>query len=92
MEMTTAAGRIFFHVMAALALMERALTVERTRAGLEAARKRVMTNRKITDARQLLAQGISAADIPHNVGGSIPTLYRWIPASDRETGKPENRA
>ena len=35
----TPSGRFFFHVMASLAEMERELTVERTRAGLEAARK-----------------------------------------------------
>ena len=90
-DTTTPAGRFFFHVMASLAQMERELTIERTRAGLEAARKngrppgrkRLMTERKITAARQLLAQGTSAADVAHNVGVSIPTLYRWIPATDR---------
>jgi DNA invertase Pin-like site-specific DNA recombinase len=35
----TPSGRFFFHVMASLAEMERELTIERTRAGLEAARK-----------------------------------------------------
>ena len=77
--------------MASLAQMERELTVERTRVGVEAARKsgrppgckRLMTDRKIAAAKQLLAQGISAADVAHNVGVSIPTLYRWIPATDR---------
>ena len=34
----TPAGRFFFHVMAGLAQMERELILERTRAGLEAAR------------------------------------------------------
>jgi DNA invertase Pin-like site-specific DNA recombinase len=35
----TPSGRFFFHVMASLAEMERELTVERTRAGLEVARQ-----------------------------------------------------
>jgi DNA invertase Pin-like site-specific DNA recombinase len=35
----TPAGRFFFHIMASLAQMERELIVERTRAGLAAARK-----------------------------------------------------
>jgi DNA invertase Pin-like site-specific DNA recombinase len=35
----TPSGRFFFHVMASLAEMERELTVERTRAGLEMARR-----------------------------------------------------
>ena len=35
----TSSDRLFFHVMASLAQMERELTVERTRAGLEVARQ-----------------------------------------------------
>ena len=35
-DTTTAAGRFFFHVMAAMASMERDLIVERTHAGLDA--------------------------------------------------------
>ena len=35
----TASGRLFFHVMASLAEMERELTIERTRAGLDVARQ-----------------------------------------------------
>jgi DNA invertase Pin-like site-specific DNA recombinase len=37
---TTTAGQFFFHVMASLAQMERELLAERTRAGLDAARRR----------------------------------------------------
>lgn len=83
-------GRFFFHVMASLAQMERELTVERTRAGLEAAkrlgrrggRKRRMTDSKIASAKKLLANGIAPRDVADNLGVSIPTLYRWVPASD----------
>ena len=39
-DTTTPAGRFFFHVMASLAQMERELLAERTRAGLDAARRR----------------------------------------------------
>ena len=35
----TPSGRFFFHVMASLAEMERELTIERTRAGMEVARQ-----------------------------------------------------
>ncbi|KIE41109.1 recombinase family protein, partial [Geobacter anodireducens] len=38
-DTTTPAGRFFFHIMASLSQMERELTVERTRAGLIAARQ-----------------------------------------------------
>ena len=42
-DTSTTAGRFFFHVMASLAQMERDLTIERTRAGLEAARRQGRT-------------------------------------------------
>ncbi len=86
----TPSGRFFFHVMASLAEMERELTVERTRAGLETARqlgrkggrKRQMTDSKIESAKKLLANGVPPRDVAHNLGVSVPTLYRWVPASD----------
>lgn len=85
----TASGRVFFHVMASLAEMERELTVERTRAGLEIARKlgrkggrkRRMTESKIESAKKLLSNGVPPKDVAKNLGVSVPTLYRWIPAS-----------
>ena len=85
----TTAGRFFFHVMASLAEMERELTIERTQAGLKAARamgriggrKRLMTDSKIASAKKLLANGVSPRDVAANLGVSLPTLYRWVPAS-----------
>lgn len=91
-DTSTPAGRFFFHVMASLAQMERELIVERTRAGLEAARrqgrvggrKRRMTESKVESARQLLASGVAPGEVAQNLGVSVPTLYRWLPASGRE--------
>jgi DNA invertase Pin-like site-specific DNA recombinase len=87
----TPSGRFFFHVMASLSEMERELTAERTRAGLEVARqlgrkggrKRKMTDSKIGSAKKLLASGVPPRDVAKNLGVSMPTLYRWIPASSR---------
>jgi DNA invertase Pin-like site-specific DNA recombinase len=84
-------GRFFFPLMASLAQMERELIVERTKAGLEAARKRGrvvgrkrrMTPSKIASAQQLLRGGMPPREVAHNLGVSIPTLYRWVPASSR---------
>ena len=67
--------------MGSLAQMERKLTIERTRAGLEVARKRQMTDSKIKSAKKLLASGVPPRDVASNLGVSVPTLYRWIPAS-----------
>ena len=85
----TPAGRFFFHVMASLAQMERELIIERTRAGLVAAkrlgrvggRKRQMTVNKVHAAKKLLAAG--TPPMAQTLGVSVPTLYRWVPASRR---------
>lgn len=90
-DTTTPAGRFFFHVMASLAQMERELTVERTRAGLAAARKlgrvggrpRKMTAAKVESAKTLLTQGMPVRDVAESLGVSVPTLYRWLPADKR---------
>ena len=87
----TPSGRFFFHVMASLAEMERDLIIERTKAGLDSARKEgrtggrrpKMTPGKLEAAKRLLASGITPKTVSQNLGISVPTLYRWIPASER---------
>ena len=87
-DTSTAAGRFFFHVMASLAEMERELMVERTRAGLEIAknlgrkggRKPKMNESKLESAKKLLASGVPPKEVARNLGVSVPTLYRWLPA------------
>ena len=89
-DTSTPNGRFFFHVMASLAEMERELIVERTKAGLAAAkklgrkggRKCKMTDSKLSAAKKLLENGILPKDVANNLGVSLATLYRWIPASD----------
>jgi len=87
----TAAGRFFFHVMAALAVMERDLILERTNAGLDAARragrvggrKRVLTTAKLAAAHKLLDAGTPPKDVAFSLGVSVATLYRHIPAGGK---------
>ena len=89
-DTSTPSGRFFFNIMASLAEMERELIVERTKAGLIAAkktgkiggRKRVMTETKIENAKKLLAAGIAPKEIAKDFGVSIATFYRWIPATN----------
>lgn len=45
-----------------------------------------MTETKVAAARKLLADGMPARDVAQNLGVSIPTLYRWLPAAEREGG------
>ena len=70
--------------------MERKMLIERTKAGLDAAkkkgrqsgRKRKMTNSKLESAKKLLTGGSSHKEIAKDLGLSIPTLYRWLPTSE----------
>jgi DNA invertase Pin-like site-specific DNA recombinase len=90
-DTSTAAGRFFFHVMASLAEMERELIVDRTRAGLEAARRQgrtggrkpTMTGSKIAAAQRLIADGTPPRQVAEAIGVSVATLYRWLPAGHR---------
>jgi DNA invertase Pin-like site-specific DNA recombinase len=90
-DTTTAQGRFFFHVMASLAEMERELIVERTQAGLQAARKRGRiggAKPKMTPSKRAVAVDMFKNDHPpreiaKTIGVSVATLYRWLPASDR---------
>lgn len=65
MDTTTAGGELLFHVMGALAQFERRLNAERSRAGIEAARRRGkhlgrpadLTPEKIAHARKMIEGG-----------------------------------
>jgi len=81
-DTSTPHGRLFFHIMAALAEMERELIRERTRAGLKAARARgrlggrprKLAPSKVEMARALL-KDYPVKDVARMVGVSRSTLY-----------------
>lgn len=85
-DTSTTAGRFFFHVMAALAQMERELVHERTMAGLSAARARgrlggrkpKMDSSRLKSARHLLDSGMAPKEVAANLGVSRATLYRGL--------------
>ena len=91
-DTATPSGRFFFNIMAALAEMERDLIIERTRAALDIARQkgrlggrpRLFTESKKEKARLLIASGMSAREVAEDFGISVKTLYRHLPASDRD--------
>lgn len=70
-DTSTPMGRIFFHIMGALAEMERELIVERTRAGLSAAR----AQGRVGGRRPKIYIGTVGAD------GEINCSWRVTPAS-----------
>ncbi|PWC09671.1 DNA-invertase [Brenneria roseae subsp. americana] len=88
----TAMGRFFFHVMSALAEMERELIVERTLAGLEAARKkgriggrpRALTLEDREMISKLLNNGHSRRHLAIIYDVGISTIYKYFPAVSHE--------
>ncbi|STT86336.1 DNA-invertase hin [Klebsiella pneumoniae] len=87
-DTSTPAGRFFFHVMSALAEMERELIVERTRAGLAAAReqgrvggrRRVMTEEVVARCRRMLDTGATRQQVADVIGVNVKTLYKHLPS------------
>ncbi|EKG0837909.1 recombinase family protein [Salmonella enterica subsp. enterica] len=90
-DTSTPMGRFFFHVMGALAEMERELIVERTLAGLAAARekgrvggrKRVMTTDTVSRARNMFSNGATLKQVALVLEVSEKTVYKYIPASEQ---------
>jgi DNA invertase Pin-like site-specific DNA recombinase len=89
MDTTTPAGELLFTVVAALAQFERSLIVERTRAGLEAARARgskpgrkpSLSADQVQVVRQMNSSGQhTVAAIAGVVGVSRATVYRTLAA------------
>ena len=74
-----------------LAGMEKELGREKSRLSQFAAvgrggkrgRKRRMTKAKTAAAKTLFARGMAPTEIADYLGVSVPTLYRWCPASER---------
>ena len=82
-ETSTAAGRLVFHVFAALAEFERRLIVERTVAGLAAARTRGQKGgrpglpaEKIAAIQALAASGHGPAEVCKALGIGRSTFYK----------------
>lgn len=90
----TSIGRFFFHIMSALAEMERELIVERTKAGLAAARakgriggrKLMMTDNKRKLAGTLLGKGATRAEVAQELGLAMSTIYKYFPVNKNAPG------
>ena len=83
-DTTTPTGRLMVHLIASLAEFERELTIERTIAGLEAARARgasigrptVWTPQRAEAASALLAAGATVTEVAQALNVSRATVYR----------------
>lgn len=86
MDTTTAGGRLIYNVMGALAEFERSLIVERTTAGMSAARARgvvvgrrkALTPAQIAHARMLIAGGETPTVVARSLNVGRSTLYRAL--------------
>jgi len=87
-DTTTAGGRLIFHMMGALAEFERSLIVERTRAGMAAARARGvhvgrlprLSPAQIRHAKLLVEGGESPTRVARSLNVGRSTLYRALRA------------
>lgn len=83
-------GRFFFHVMGALAEMERELIVERTRAGLAVARSEgriggrrpKLTPEQWAQAGRLTENGVDRKQVAIIYDVAVCTLYKKFPVGD----------
>lgn len=72
-----------------MAEMERELIVERTRAGLAAAReqgrvggrRRVMTEDVVEQCRRMLENGATRQQVADVIGVDVKTIYKYLPAT-----------
>lgn len=84
LDSTTPQGRLLTHLVSAFAEFERALLVERTKAGMEAARRRGArigrppVTVSVSTARLLRAQGVSMKEIARRQGVGLTTLRRAL--------------
>lgn len=90
-DTTTSGGKLIFHIFASLAEFERDIIIERTNAGLKAARARgriggrpkVMDTKKISMAKSLINDSNnSIKDICETLNVSRATLYRYLKESN----------
>lgn len=83
-------GRFIFHIMGALAEMERELIVERTMAGLAAAREQgriggrrpKLTQEQWAQAGRLIANGTNRKQVALIYDVAVCTLYKRFPAKN----------
>lgn len=98
-DTSTAMGRFFFHVMSALAEMERELIVERTLAGLAATREQgrvggrpsALTPDNLAQIERLINNGHSRQQLAILYGVGISTIYRYFPVYKHKNHNENNR-
>ncbi len=91
-DTTTPVGKLYFHILSAIAEMELALITERNRLGTARAkargtrlgRKPALNDRQVQAARLMLAgspetPAMTRDQVAGQIGVSVATLYRYVP-------------
>ena len=96
-DTTTPEGRLFFHMVGAMAEFERDIIRQRTRAGLLHARAQgkvggrppKLTSDDLKAARAMLADpSIKVAEVARRMGVSVATIYKYLPAARTTAREP----
>ncbi len=88
-DINSAFGEFVVHVLSAVAHFERALLVERTRAGMASAKARgvrfgrapALSSEELLEALYLVRNGMSVPETAHQLGVGRSTLYRYLAAT-----------
>ncbi|SIG38023.1 site-specific recombinase PinR [Mycobacteroides abscessus subsp. abscessus] len=90
-DTSSASGRLVLSVFGALAEFERSLIIERTQAGLAAARLRgarigrpmAMSAGQVEQAKTLVSAGHRVSEVARSLGVGRSTLYRALESAER---------
>jgi DNA invertase Pin-like site-specific DNA recombinase len=90
-DTTSAGGRLILHIMGALSEFERSLIIERTRAGIEAAKQRgvklgrrpTLAPHQLEHVKRLIACGETPKSIARSLKIGRSTLYRYLQADQQ---------
>lgn len=85
-DLSTAVGQLTLNMLCAIADFERALIIERTKAGMEAARAKgrfpgrppAVSGEMLEEALYLIAGGLAVPDAAKHLGIGRSTLYRHL--------------
>lgn len=88
-DINSAFGELVLHILSAIAHFERSLIVERTRAGMQAARERgvkigrprALDDNELEEALSRIHNGRSVRDAAVELGIGTSTLYRYVSVS-----------
>nr|WP_321440398.1 recombinase family protein [uncultured Hyphomonas sp.] len=93
-DVGSAFGEFTLHVLSAVAHFERALIVERTKAGMQAARERgvqfgrppALSDEEVEEAVFLMSHGLSVEEAALQFGVGRSTLYRYLSSRSERSG------